>query len=53
MSKYIDPEKFASALLASYKLQSVDEDEYVEKGLELYTKALEKAESLNEIYSKK
>ncbi|PTH23566.1 hypothetical protein [Staphylococcus auricularis] len=49
MSKHIDPEKFATALLSSYSFQTLDIDKYVEKGLELYLKALDKAEEQNKI----
>ncbi|MDC6328211.1 hypothetical protein [Staphylococcus auricularis] len=49
MSKHIDPEKFATALLSSYNFQTLDIDKYVEKGLELYLKALDKAEEQNKI----
>ncbi|BCU51783.1 hypothetical protein ACUW9N_000902 [Staphylococcus auricularis] len=49
MSKHIDTEKFATALLSSYNFQTLDIDKYVEKGLELYLKALDKAEEQNKI----
>ncbi|MBF7019251.1 hypothetical protein ISO99_04930 [Staphylococcus sp. 18_1_E_LY] len=58
MSNYIDPEKFASALVSSHDWESSQSSIAprkinVEKALNVYVDAVDKAKKFNEEYSKK
>lgn len=39
----IDPEKFALAVVSSYKPQIIDKDDYIKEQLVMYKKAYQKA----------
>lgn len=58
MVKYIDPEKFASALVSSTNFQNSStslspNNINVDKALKIYVEAVDKANKFNEEYSKK